>query len=110
MPNRWTRVPDGAPPALPLWGALVLPLADLFMLAMLSRPASGSLRVTWVTPATLVLSLAAAVGMIAVFVVCAIALAAGGGWAPIAGMAVIAVIASGSSAVVLVGAAQRRRR
>jgi predicted Kef-type K+ transport protein len=80
------------------------------MWAMLSRPHSGSLRVTWVTPATYLLSVCAAVGAIAIVAVCAIALAGGGGWAPLAGVVVGVALAAGSSAVGLVGLAQRRQR
>jgi hypothetical protein len=110
VPNRWTRVPDGPPPAPPRWAAAILPLADLFMWAMASRPQSGSLRVTWVTPATYLLSVSAAAGAIVVLAVCAFAFAGGGGWIPLAGMAVCAALATGSSAVGVVGLAQRRRR
>jgi CHASE2 domain-containing sensor protein len=86
-----------------------VPLADLFMRAMLSRPASGSLRVTWVTPATLSLAVVIGLGAVALLVICAAALARGGGWPLVVGMAGCAVIGAGSSAVGLVGAAQRRR-
>ena len=109
MPNRWTRVPASLPPAPPRWGAAVLPIADLFMWAMLSRPQSGSLRVTWVTPATFLLSVLAAASAAIVLAVCAVALAGGGGWAPLAGIVACAALAAGSSAVGLVGLAQRRR-
>jgi CHASE2 domain-containing sensor protein len=86
----------------------VLPLADLFMGAMLSRPQSGSLRGTWVTPATFLLSVLAAASAAIVLAVCAVAFARGGGWAPLAGILVCAALAAGSSAVALVGLAQRR--
>jgi hypothetical protein len=89
--------------------AVVLPLADLFMWAMVSRPQSGSLRVTWVTPATYLLSVSAAAGALVVLAVCAVALAGGGGWAPLVGIVVCATLVAGSSAVGLVGLAQRRR-
>src|ERR671936_2888298 len=62
VPNRFTRVPDRPVPPLPWLGRMVLPLADLFMILMASRPRSGSLRTTWVTPATIVLFFAAVVG------------------------------------------------
>jgi hypothetical protein len=62
MANRLTRVPDGPVPELPGPVRLILPLADLFMLAMISRPSTGSLRTTWVTPATLYMCLAVVVG------------------------------------------------
>jgi len=53
----WTRVPKDAPP-LDAWQLRLLPLADLFMGLMWSRPDGLSLRTTWVTPATLGLALA----------------------------------------------------
>ena len=87
----------------------MLPLADLFMWAMLSRPQSGSLGVTWVTPASFLLSVVAAASAAIVLVVCAVAFARGDGWAPLAGIVVCAALAAGSSAVALVGLAQRRR-
>jgi hypothetical protein len=58
----WTRVPKGAPP-LDSWQLRLLPLADLFMGLMWSRPGGLTLRTTWVTPATL--TLAAAVVLLA---------------------------------------------
>jgi hypothetical protein len=62
--NRWTRVPASPPP---VDGAQLrlLPLADLFMALMLSRPAGLSLRTTWVTPASIWLCLAVAIGLVA---------------------------------------------
>jgi hypothetical protein len=53
----WTRVPKNPPP-LDAWQLRLLPLADLFMGLMWSRPGGLSLRTTWVTPATLGLALA----------------------------------------------------
>jgi len=90
--------------------APLIPLADLFMWATCSRPATGSLRATWVTPATVVLSFATAAGAIVVVVACAAGWWSGGGWwPPGAGIVVGLLLAVGSSAVGLVGAAQRRR-
>jgi len=108
MPNRFTRVPEGPVPALPLVARALLPVADLFMLAMLSRPATGSLRHTWVTPGTLWLCLAmvllgAPIG--------AIALSTGLSDASrlrVAAGVVIIALAAGSAAVAAVGALQRR--
>ena len=57
MSYPWTRVPKDAPP-LDAWQLRLLPLADLFMGLMWSRPGGLSLRTTWVTPATLGLALA----------------------------------------------------
>jgi len=53
----WTRVPKDAPP-LDAWQLRLLPVADLFMGLMWSRPGGLSLRTTWVTPATLGLAVA----------------------------------------------------
>ena len=55
MSYPWTRVPKDAPP-LDTWQLRLLPLADLFMGLMWSRPGGLSLRTTWVTPATLALA------------------------------------------------------
>lgn len=57
MSYPWTRVPKDAPP-LDAWQLRLLPLADLFMGLMWSRPGGLSLRTTWVTPATLALGVA----------------------------------------------------
>ena len=57
MSYPWTRVPKDPPP-LDAWQLRLLPLADLFMALMWSRPGGLSLRTTWVTPATLGLALA----------------------------------------------------
>src|ERR1700730_16133202 len=65
MSNRLTRVPDGDPPALPSAMGPVIVIADWFMVAMLSRPSKGSMRRTWVTPATLWLALATVLVFIA---------------------------------------------
>ena len=90
--------------------APLIPLADVFMWATFSRPATGSLRATWVTPAAVVLSFATAAGAVVVVVACAVGWWSGGGLWPLgAGIAVGLLCAAGSSAVGLVGAAQRRR-
>jgi hypothetical protein len=52
--NRFTRVPAGSPPLDGIQLRL-LPLADVVMWLMLSRPGGLSLRTTWVTPATILL-------------------------------------------------------
>lgn len=57
MSYPWTRVPKDAPP-LDAWQLRLLPVADLFMGLMWSRPGGLSLRTTWVTPATLGLAVA----------------------------------------------------
>jgi hypothetical protein len=57
MSHPWTRVPAGDPP-LDRLQLRLLPVADLFMAFMWSRPGGLSLRTTWVTPATIALSVA----------------------------------------------------
>jgi hypothetical protein len=57
MSYPWTRVPKETPP-LDAWQLRLLPMADLFMGLMWSRPGGLSLRTTWVTPATLWLAVA----------------------------------------------------
>lgn len=52
MPNRLTRVPEERVPRLPKAVGPVVAIADAFMVSMVSRPPSGTLRTTWVTPAT----------------------------------------------------------
>lgn len=56
MSYPWTRVPKTSPPLDDLQLRL-LPVADLFMGLMWSRPGELSLRSTWVTPATIWLAL-----------------------------------------------------
>lgn len=101
--NRFTRVPDRPVPELPAAVNALVPVADLFMLVMVSRPATGSLRRTWVTPATLYLSAA----MLALGVVLGVRLLGGGVAARIGG-AVLLLVAAGAGAVAAVGLAQRR--
>lgn len=108
MANRLTRVPDRPVPALPRWTGPALVAADFFMILMASRPATGSLRRTWVTPATLWMCLAALAGCAAGMA----ALSAAGADVvhPVsiglrAGLLALAV---GAGAVGLVGVEQRR--
>jgi hypothetical protein len=101
--NRFTRIPDRPAPELPGAVDALVPVADLFMLLMVSRPATGSLRRTWVTPATLYLCVATLV----LGVVLAVRLLGGGAVAQIGGVALL-LIAAGAGAVAAVGLAQRR--
>jgi hypothetical protein len=75
------------------------------MLLMLSRPQTGSLRNTWVTPATLWMCAALAVVGAATGAL-AILAGTGAGWL-LAGVVTI-VLAAGGAAVAIVGAVQRR--
>jgi hypothetical protein len=107
MSNRFTRVPEGSVPPLPGLVRVFIPPADLFMLAMISRPATGSLRTTWVTPASLQLGLA--VGLVSQ-VLAAFALArgfSGSGVLAIAAGVLLLGLGLGAASVAIVGAAQR---
>jgi hypothetical protein len=108
--NRLTRVPEGPVPDLPAAARLALPAADLFMVLMVSRPATGSLRSTWVTPATLQLTIAVALVGLPLGVWLAVSQAVGGKL--ISGLlgTVVIVLAAGALSVAIVGIAQRLRR
>ena len=100
------RVPDRPVGQLPVWAAWVVVIADVFMVLMVSRPASGSLRNTWVTPASLWLCTSVAI--------CGLLLAlaelgspAGGGWRAL-GAIVLLIVTVGSASVSAVGFLQRR--
>ena len=108
MSNRFTRVPEGPVPPLPALVRVLVPPADLFMLAMVSRPATGSLRTTWVTPASL--PLGAAVGVVSL-ALAALLLArglTGSGPLAIAGGLLLLGLGAGAGSVAIVGAAQRQ--
>jgi hypothetical protein len=105
--NRLTRVPDGPVPALPALVQLLIPPADLFMRAMISRPATGSLRTTWVTPATL--QLGVVVGLVGL-ILAGIAFYRGftaSGPQSVAGGVLLLAVALGAGSVAIVGIAQR---
>ena len=84
----------------------MVPLADAFMLAMLSRPSTGSLRTTWVTPATTALSILTAVGGLAA----ALLVHPTQPW--LAALALLLFIATtaGATAVALIALAQHQAR
>jgi hypothetical protein len=104
VPNRFTAVPRGDVPAAGRCMSPVVYAADLFMALMLSRPGGLSLRTTWVTPgSTLLTAVAAPLSLL----VAAMFLARGGpGWTVAA--VVVLLIAAGSAAVATVGVFQRR--
>jgi hypothetical protein len=108
LANRWTRVPDRPVPPLPVWAAAAVPIADIFMLLMASRPRTGSLRRTWVTPATLLLAATATVAGAGMVVLPAIRLTTPNlGVGPVMVIGGLVVLA-GALAVALVGLGQRR--
>ncbi|HUY97595.1 MAG TPA: hypothetical protein VMW47_08265 [Verrucomicrobiae bacterium] len=104
MPNRLTQVPDRPVPTLARILAPVVRGADLFMLATFSRPPTGSLRRTWVTPATIQLSLMLSGAALAAGVT--MALAVGG---PARLLSCVPLLTGlGAGCVAVVGVAQRR--
>jgi len=109
MPNRLTTVPAGTVPPPRRLASALLPFADAFMLVMVSRPATGSLRNTWVTPATLWLALAACAIAAALAVVLATGAATSAGALAVVGTALCAAYAVGAGAVLVVALDQRRR-
>jgi hypothetical protein len=105
MPNRLTRVPDRPVPVLPRPARLLLPVADAFMILMVSRPRSGSLSTTWVTPATIALCVVTAVAGILLEVV-VLGGAGGSNVLAMIGAALVAVLVVGSACVAAIGIAQ----
>lgn len=109
MPNRLTATPQTPVPRPGVLATAVLPLADVFMRAMLSRPQSGSLRSTWVTPATLWLSLASGALAAALAVAFASGAAAHPSVVAVLAAGLCASFAAGALAVLIVGVDQRGR-
>ena len=108
MPNRFTRVPDAPVPPPGRLGTAVLPVADFFMLAMFSKPPSGTLRTTWVTPSTYWMTIGTFIGAIVIG-----ALLVSGVVGPlttisIAGVAICLLFAVGAGSVAVIGGIQRR--
>jgi hypothetical protein len=93
----------GLPPLSPVQ-KLLLPVADAFMVAMLSRPPSGTLRTTRVTTASIGL---AGAGFV-VFGVFGVVLAAEGSALRWIAAVLLELFALSSGALALFGALQRR--
>jgi hypothetical protein len=85
-------------------------VADLFMLLMVSRPRSGSLRETWVTPATLQMCIALVMTCLICGGLAASGVVRGNGVGMGLVAALVVVLALGAGAVALVGMAQRCTR
>jgi hypothetical protein len=100
------RPPDRLPP-LDWLQRLLLPVADGFMLVMLSRPPTGTLRTTRVTWASIALALAtiAVSGTLAAALVVA---ARRLGPLAVAAAAPLAALAAGAAALAIYGLRQRR--
>jgi len=108
VPNRFTQVPDRPVPLLSGAGRVVLPLADAFMVVMASRPSSGSLATTWVTPATITLC-AATMLLGTPLSALAVSVSLAHGSLPLLlAAAVLALLTLGSASVLVVAVAQRR--
>jgi hypothetical protein len=106
VPNRFTRVPSGDVPRLPAPVRLLVPIGDLFMIVMLSRPATGSLRSTWVTPATRWLSVAMSV----IAVVALLLLRPSPRWLAVVEVVALAAVLAGAAAVAVIAFTQRPQR
>jgi hypothetical protein len=91
-------------PRLPGPVQLLVPIADAFMIAMVSRPATGSLRTTWVTPATRWLSTAAAL----IALVAVITLHPPQLWLAIIALVGFVSVIVGSAAVAVIAVCQNR--
>ena len=86
----------------------MLPVADFFMLAMFSKPPSGTLRTTWVTPSTYWLTIATCIGALMIA-----GLLLSGVIGPITTISIVGVViclffAVGAGSVALIGGGQRR--
>lgn len=109
MPKLLTTVPAQPPPAPHGTAKRLLPLADLFMVVLLSRPARGTLASTWVTKATLLL---AAGGLVGAVVLASAVLTGLGHWPSglvALALAGCAAFATGAASVIAVGLDQRRQ-
>ena len=110
MANLFTKVPDApVPPPGPL-GSAVLPVADLFMLAMFSKPSSGTLRTTWVTPSTYFMTIGSCIGAVVIAGLLLSGVIGGITTISIVGVVICLLFAVGAGSVALVGGGQRRSR
>lgn len=86
----------------------MLPVADFFMLAMFSKPASGTLRTTWVTPSTYWMTIGTSIGALVIAVLLLSGLIGRITTLSIFGVLICLFFAIGAGAVALVGGGQRR--
>jgi hypothetical protein len=110
MPNTFTRVPDSPVPPPGRFGAAVIPVADVFMVAMFSKPPSGTLRTTWVTPSTYWMTLATFLGAVVLAGLLLSGVIGTVTTISLVGVVICLLFAIGAGSVALVGAAQRRAR
>lgn len=104
MANRLTEIPTQPVPQLRGPVRVLIPLADVFMIAMLSRPSTGSLRNTWVTPATRWLTVVAAL----LALVAVITLRPAQAWLAVIEVVVLAFVITGAAAVAAIAFSQGR--
>jgi hypothetical protein len=110
MPNLFTKVPDAPVPAPSPLGSAVLPVADLFMVAMFSKPQSGTLRTTWVTPSTYWMTVGTCVGALVIAGLLLSGVIGEITTISIVGVVICLLFAVGSGSVAVVGWGQRRSR
>jgi hypothetical protein len=108
MPNVFTRVPDSPVPPPSGFGSAIIPVADAFMVAMFSKPKSGTLRTTWVTPSTYWLTLATFLGAVIIAGLLLSGLIGSVTTISLIGVAICLLFAIGAGAVAVVGNCQRR--
>jgi hypothetical protein len=110
MANLFTKVPEApVPPPGPLRSA-VLPVADLFMLAMFSKPPSGTLRTTWVTPSTYFMTIGSCIGALVIAGLLLSGVIGRITTISIVGVVICLLFAVGAGSVAFVGGGQRRSR
>jgi hypothetical protein len=108
MSNAFTRVPDSPVPPPGRFGSAVIPVADAFMIAMFSKPPSGTLRTTWVTPSTYWMTLATFLGAVVIAGLLLSGIVGGITSISIVGVVICLLFALGAGSVALVGGSQRR--
>ena len=110
MANRLTTTPGRPVPALGRLATLLLPFADAFLFVTWSRPQSGSLRSTWLTPATIALAVAVCPLLVTAAVLLLRVHPAGAGVVQLTASVLCGLGALGAAAVAIVGFDQRRDR
>jgi hypothetical protein len=110
MPNLFTKVPDAPVPPPGSLGSAVLPVADLFMLAMFSKPPSGTLRTTWVTPSTYFMTIGTSIGALVIAGLLLSGVIGRITTISIVGVVICLLFAVGAGSVAFVGGGQRRSR
>src|ERR1700729_4362376 len=103
MSNVFTRVPDRPVPPASGFGSVIIPVADAFMLAMFSKPPSGTLRTTWVTPSTYWMTIGTSLGALVIAVLLLSGVIGRITTISIVGVVVCLLFAIGAGSVALIG-------